>query len=138
MCACLYYNNHSSANFSTKSSFFSLKTTNLLVQGGANTLGTGLKGNRAALLVFISSCLEGQYQQKKRITFSAGCELVTSGSGYLLWYHVTFNCLRIHNHNYFTNIKSIFKVDCKMQGARCIESRTNCRGIESTMTWQTL
>ena len=54
-----------------------------------------------------------------------------SGCGYLLWYHVTiFNCLHIHNNNYFTNIKSIFKVDCKMQGAR-----TNCRGMGST--WQT-
>jgi hypothetical protein len=132
MCACLYYNNPSSANFSTKSSFSSLKTTNLLVQGGANTL-------RTALLVFMSSCLEGQYQKKKRVMFSACCELVISGSGYLLWYLVTiFNCLHIHNHNYFTNIKSIFKVDCKMQCAMCVESRTNCWGIGSTMTWQTL
>jgi hypothetical protein len=32
-----------------------------------------------------------------------------------------FNYLHIHNYNYFTNIKSIFKVDCKMQGARCVE-----------------
>jgi hypothetical protein len=57
---------------------FPAKTTNLLVKGGANTLRTGLKGNRAALLVFIISCLEGQYhkRRKKRVKFSAGLGLV--------------------------------------------------------------
>jgi hypothetical protein len=64
LCTCLYYNNHSSANCSTKSRFSCLQTTNIMEECGADTLRTGLKGNEAALLVFISSCLEGQDQKR--------------------------------------------------------------------------
>jgi hypothetical protein len=93
-----------------------LKTTNLSVEDGADTLRTGLKGNSSVGIRKL--LLGGPVPKKKRVKFSAGCGLEISGCGYLLWYHVSiFNCLHIYNNNYFTNIKSIFKVDCKVQGA---------------------